>query len=145
MSKPWNELAPRERDALIAEKVMEWVQVHPDLWERPGEQWPAYTGERTIRTPCVSFRPTSDYNACRLADEEIARRGLIEKYQNALVNILDLDMQVFNSAIELNPHHAPEVPENTFEWMGHAYLWLYSHATADQKCHAALKALGVET
>ena len=83
----------------------------------------------------------SSLDAARLVEGEIEHRGLVERYQNVLIEVLGLDMQVFNSAIELNPHFAPSVVSNTFEWRGHASLWLYLRATPAQRAEAAYRVL----
>lgn len=155
MSKPWTEITPRERDVLVAQ-ALGYTIYHYDKDVRANCYYmlmdPDFSpvldgrmGERRFETVAWDDAPpfTTDYNACQLVKQGIARRGLIEKYQDALIDILSLDMQVFNSAIELDPYYAPEVPGNRFEWEGHAYLWLYSQAPPDQCCHAAVKALGV--
>ena len=133
-------LTGRALDARVAAVVLNWSVAdlsyvrtvdgdyyHPD---RDGEGGlPAYS---------------TDPAAARLVEDAIERRGLVERYQDALIEVLGLDMQVFNSAIELDPHGPqPTVPGNTFEWDGHAYLWVFSHATPAQRCRAALIACGV--
>jgi len=124
MTKTWDKMTPRERDALVAEKAMGWIQKHPDLWERPGDQWPAYTGVRVIRTPCMPFHPTIDYNACRLVEDEIERRGkqVQADYVFALAELC-----------------FSEVPT----W-GAEHIARMMHVPPDQKCRAALRAMGTE-
>lgn len=136
----WSDMTPRERDALVG--------VAFELHE-PG--CPAIADDESDevlgdyqRCVCNWLSFTASLDACRLVEGEIAKRGLIEKYQTALIELLDLDMQVFNSAIELNTYNTPNIPNNTFEWEGHAYLWQYTQATAEHRCHAALRAMGVE-
>ena len=125
----WDELTPRERDAHVSIYLFSHVEPTAELLRFPESGAPRYT---------------TSLDACRLVEEEIARRGLVEKYQDALIDILDLTMQVFSSAIELDIHNPPNIPNNYFGWEGHAYLWAYSQATADQRCQAALRAIGVE-
>lgn len=83
---------------------------------------------------------STDHAAARLLEDEIERRGLVEKYQNALIDVFGFDMQVFNSAIEISSHAVcPSIPNNTFQWQGHAFLWALIRATPEQKARAFLE------
>lgn len=138
--KTWDEMAGWERCEIIM-RALGWA--YEARFEGDGAgYWVAPDGVRYISEGLPDFIGSLD--ACRLVEDEIARQGLVEKYQNALIAILNLDMQVFNSAIELDSHFAPEVPGNRFEQEGHATLWLYSQATAEKKCRAAVRALGID-
>lgn len=142
-SKPWSELTPREKDARVAaalgwvdfwsgsDAVCEYLMAYP-----PNEQ---AMGIEAERVPVPPF--TTDRAACQTVLDEIARRGLIEDYQNALIAVLDLDMQVYRHEIEVEGHHPPDVPGNRFDADGHAYLWVFSQASPDQVCEAAVKVL----
>jgi len=84
----------------------------------------------------------SDAIGVRMLEDEIERLGLVESYQDALIAILGFDMQVFNSAIELSPFSdLPRVPNNQFEWDGHAYLWTFHRAEPKQRAQAFLQAI----
>lgn len=131
---------PGDRNETVA-RALGWV--YEPRFEGDGAgYWVATDGTRYISEDLPDFVGSLD--ACRLVEGAIARRGLVEKYQNALIALLGLDMQIFSSVIELNTRQLPEVLGNTFEWEGHATLWLYSQATCDQRCHAALRALGID-
>lgn len=154
--KPWSDMTPRERDALVGEVVMGQTDFEHIgfIWEEgtteDGEDgWdgfycPRCHAEGSRAAVRCARQYTTDIAKAQLVEDEIARRGLIEKYQNALIGLIDLDMQVFNSAIELDTHNPPDIPNNDFEWQGHAFLWRYSQATPEQRCHAACRAVGVE-
>lgn len=135
MSKDWSSLTDRERDAALAQSLG-WVLNPPNV---RGLGWQTPDG-RFLGTDAHPHY-TQSLDAMRTVEDEIERRGLIGRYQNALISVLDLDMQVFNSAIELSPHVAPSIPNNTFEWDGHAYLWRLLHATPAQRAEAAYKTL----
>ena len=80
----------------------------------------------------------------RNLEDEIERRGLVERYQDALIEILGFDMQVFNSAIELSLYgDLPKIPNNSFQWGGHAYLWAFHRATPEQRARAFLEVIKV--
>lgn len=167
----WSDMTPRERDDLIARHLFGYATLlaedsvfGPTLWlhdveavcdGKGGASNCRLLGGRCERLRvdgeirevfvrlCPAFTARMDDGAL-IVEQEIKRRGLIEKYQNALIELLNLDMQVFNSAIELNTHNVPTIPNNDFSWEGHAFLWQYSQAAAEQRCHAALRAVGIE-
>lgn len=83
---------------------------------------------------------------CRcLLMPQILQLGLVERYQNELICVLGLEeeMQVYNSAIEVDEYSHRELPGNVVQ-DGHIYLWLFSQATPEECCHAAIRAFGVE-
>lgn len=90
---------------------------------------------------------TSSLDACAIAEAEIARRGLVRQYIDALMAILfgggtrDV-IAPYNSAIEISARHdLPTVPNNDFEWDGYAYLWYTATATPRQRCEAMVAVL----
>ena len=137
MTKIWGEMTPGERNQAVA-RALGWTYEPPTRMGWTG-YWVATDGQRYISEDLPDFIGSLD--ACCIVEDEIERRGLVEPYQNALIKILDLDMQVFDSAIELDSWQAPEVPGNRFEWEGHASLWLYSRAMPDRRCQAAVEVL----
>jgi hypothetical protein len=120
----WVKLTPDERNMLVGKT----------FWGLTPQQVHLYEDSNYVE----------DYGACHQIENEIERRGLIEAYQNALIDILGLEMQVFNSAIELDSHRVRAIPGNQFQWVGHIELWLFHRATPDQRCLAALRAVGVQ-
>lgn len=140
MDKPWSDMTPRGQSVLTVVNVLGWSGSGEEMYW-PNREW-VWRDRSGLRVE-YQGELVSDPAFARLAEQEIARRGLIERYQNALIAILGLDMQVFNSAIELHTFNAPKIPGNDFEWEGHAFLWCYSQATAEQRCHAAVRAMGV--
>lgn len=145
----------REFDGIVAEKVMGWI------WTRfvgdhkgnivrrpyPGDSSQARMSKRADMTETLGqgwyvdlpHYSSSDADAL-LIDTQIQELGLIEAYQDALIDILSLDMRCFNSAIELGMDEE-RVEGNYFEWAAHGALWKLSHPTPYQKCLAALKAV----
>jgi hypothetical protein len=145
MSMPWSDLTPREKDARVA-TAMGWdLDLGGEVIERTvldGPRRVIFNDDRSANVACPPIPPfTTDHSASHLVLDEIARRGLIERYQDALIAVLDLDMQVFNSAIEVNTRNTPGVPGNTIIRDGHAFLWAFSQATPDQVCEAAVRVL----
>lgn len=69
--KAWTDMAPRERDAAIAERVMGWDFSGPDAYE--------------ARSIVPHY--TTDPVACRLVEDEIERRGLLI---NCLYQLYDM-------------------------------------------------------
>lgn len=133
----WSSMTDRERDAVLAE-AMGWTDIRYQEFQIGSDMY-GLPPDGTQRAPIPGY--TEDLGAARTIEDEIQKRGLIERYQNALIEILNLDMQVFNSAIELDPHGAPAIPNNVFEWEGHAYLWLFSRAAPAQRTEAAYSVL----
>lgn len=141
--RSWEGMSARERDAMVAE----WMGCRVRMLEHPPYGGTCECADRRHSPSLLGplFAYTADHNAARLVEDEVMKRGLIEKYQTALIKILGLGMQVFNSAIEIGSYaDLPDIPNNSFEWDGHAFLWSLLRATPDQKCRAALRAGGVE-
>lgn len=149
-----------EINRLVSERIMSTpVAMAPYAWT--ADDWlsgdtPTQTNVFAIINP--SFKPgnvsppaycipeyATDPEEASILESKILKDGKVEAYQNRLIQVLGLDMIVFNSAIELGYSFVqpPEVPLNTFKWAGHATLWLFSHALPRQKCLAALLAYGM--
>lgn len=119
--KPWGEMTPRERDAALAEGVMGSVPrlSHPIELGHPCTYWSAPRGQWSVfATTPPPF--TTDHDACRLVEDEIERRGLVREYITALGTVINA------------------VPFDDDLWP-----WQHMRATPEQRCHAALIALGV--
>jgi len=154
----------------VATRVMGWTEHSVEdtdvvMWleEREGFvnlQWtgylseilPGFSGDIHTRTDDGGVLSVSDYQSDVWKPDEsiknawkmeavIQERGLVERYVGALIDVLGLDMQPFNSAIELDWWEGPKVPDNSFEYDGYAYLWLLLRASPEDRCRAALLAV----
>lgn len=145
--RPWAELTPNERNELIAQQLMGWTYTTTTVgpggylaegtvlthWYNPSGQRVVpqfrHIGERdgvqayeSIRVPPYSTDPA----AVCLVEDEIERRGLRDAYIEHLLDVIaapDLRLDIWPTAAD---------------------LWKVARATADQRCQAALRALGVE-
>jgi hypothetical protein len=106
-----------------------------------GTSWEKLRIDGEVRELMVRICPAFAGRDVKILEDEVERRGLVEAYQNALIAVLGLDMQVFNSAIELNTLEVPEVRNNTFEWEGHASLWKLIRAAPEQRARAFLEVM----
>lgn len=137
-------------DAEAAQTLHENIARHPcynwlDTDEPKRAGWTDADIAETDRAHYWKVVPsyTLDYFEMRTILDAIEQRGLVERYQNALIDVLGLDMAVYNSAIELISFKNPSIPNNTFEGSGHAALWRFARATHDQICLAAVRACEV--
>lgn len=121
-----NELiAGRELDALIAVSVMGWTvdQRNPAT---------VYSGYDACGQYSAVPSYSTDIAAARLIEDHIELSGRVWPYIEALVAVLDLDIDILPSAIEAGSPHAPDM---------RSFAWDLIRATPEQKCLAALKAL----
>lgn len=153
----WQDMSARERDAMVAEHVMNLEIIHrlwpcgyaPDgsgyeaVWVDEGdENSPWYMSRDAVykvREPGVRpnelgrwCRPvpfyTTDLTAARIVEDEIERRRLQLVYIKRLIELLD----IYDASLRSDQHDL-----STYA------LWQLSRATSDQRCYAALKAVGV--
>lgn len=111
----WDELTPRQRDALVAE-FMGWK------FQRP-THGPCCTCQHCGRhydDCCESCHYTTEREAALPVEDEIERMGLARNYIDELVHIVDV----------------PALDDTLWDWM-------LLRATPDQRCLAALRAKGV--
>jgi hypothetical protein len=118
----WEEMTPRERDALVGERAF------------------AYTVDWEFDAPCVKAlcdqydewgilpHYTADLTAARLVEDEIERRGLQSVYAVHLMTLL-CGGWANNEGLYI-------LEEDD--------LWTLLRATPEQRCRAALRAMGVE-
>ena len=129
----WEEMTPDERNMLIARRGM-GLQV----WRGTLHLNNTPTGEALLycegpdggRLGLPAY--TTDIVAARLVEDEIERRGLVDAYIDALAVLIDPngnDISIFDTIIEMNGRRA---------------LWALLRATPEQRCWAALRAMGVE-
>lgn len=122
MSKAWDEMSERERDALVA-GAMGWTQIKmsdifPDSVRgyAPGAKTeyevPAYTDE-------------DDRNPSKWVEDEIERRGLQSDYGGALAEIAGVSDDFWYDATGDD-------------------VWKIAHVAPADRCRAALRAMGVE-
>ncbi len=116
--KTWDEMTGHERNALVAEEVMGWHE--PFIIDPAGELWGHHPTKGYQAVPLV----TTDHNAAYEMEEEIKRRGLSWHYGKQLH--IDIVCQ-------------GEHLSSTFD-----ECFALAHATLDQRCLAALRAMGVE-
>lgn len=124
MTRTWDEMKPRERDALVAAKIMEWSE--SALRYVRTEDGDYFSGEDGLPDY------TTDYNACREVEDRIERQGLQESYLNALVHICDPDAHPQD---DLDMWRVTSVRTDN--------LWSLVHGAPEQRCRAALRAMGV--
>lgn len=122
-----NKLTGRELDTAVAEQVMGWKRVvSRSAIKRlshygDGDWWHAPNGEGFAENvPPYS----TDHAAAFAVEEEIKRRGWCNEYIVALMELFGIDEQkpVYDGV------WTPTYDE----------LWMFIHATAEQKCRAAL-------
>lgn len=118
--KAWTDMAPRERDAAIAERVMGW-QYNPtnDVWE--GSEIIAGSEGKPIESNF--WHPTTSRWGASAVEDEIERRGGQSQadYVFALAELL--------------------FDEGHGEW-GTAHVMKMMRATSEQRCEAAWRACG---
>lgn len=113
----WQAMTPRDRDALVAEHVMgETVDPSSRAWQD------GYLNEGTYYT--------TDHAAARDVEDEIERRGLKQEYLRALID--DVAPIMFQDAYE------------NFRDDAYDGLWAFTRATPEQRCKAALRAIGMD-
>ncbi len=118
----WDEMKPRERDALVTEKVMEWRK----SYAMPGSAiWSWYLPDNTYAVCDRHPHYTTDHNAAAEVRAEIARRRLHGDFLGHLGSILEVAIPVAKG-------------------IGLKSLWELTNATPEQQCRAALRAVGVE-
>ncbi len=156
---PWAALTARQRDALVAERIMgrdirvasshEWErtedgEIDTEAWDTDGHNGPyclrckygfcifCEGEEGYTKQPCQPYYPhctTSLESACQVEDA-IGQRGLTEQYIDALISVCELD-------------HIRFTGRGTDVQCDHSALWPLIRATPEQRCHAALIACGV--
>lgn len=121
MNKPWSEMLPREKDAFVAQAMgYEVITVTSELQT---------IRHRITGATRVLLHFTLEYQAARLVEEEIERQNLVDRYIEALVDILETgNTNIYGDQWEITS----------------AALFLIRRATPDQICRAALVAFGVE-
>lgn len=136
----WEQLSPRERDCLVGETfggfgadlLAMYRQMHaeqaaagaaPDASVYPYDDIPAEQTESGEAWRGWLPRYTGDLSTAALVEEEVERRRLHGAYLIALFGVLGI-------------YGDPEP-------LGTRSLWMLVHATPDQRCHAALRAVGV--
>jgi hypothetical protein len=126
MGKSWSELSDTERHEVTA-RALGWEERDCNgvkLWFDASGQVSLWGGLALGVLPPFA----TALSACRLVEDEIARRYLVGSYSAALCNILGFDWA------------------DGYEWgqaKRLARVWDIAYASPDQRCHAALKALGV--
>lgn len=113
----WSDMTPREQSALTAVNVLGWSGGEEEMYW-PNREW-VWRDRSGLRVECQG-ELVSDPAFARLAEQEIARRGLQDEYANALAALK---------------------PDS--DWITGERWWLAT-ATAEQRCHAACRAMGVE-
>ena len=121
MGKPWGEMPDRERDAMVAERVMGLALDYEFADIMNGPTVPALPDQYDEWGVLPSF--TTDYNDAHLVENEIERRDLWMAYTCALQGI------VWSG--ECAAYDYPD-----------AAAWCLIRASAAQRCEAALKAIG---
>jgi hypothetical protein len=112
----WDSMTPRERDALVAEKVMEWKE-RVDFDYVDGLIARYVPGTMDV----VNFQPSTDISAAWEVEAIFDQDSEIcEEYAIQLHNVLGLWL------------HEPTTLNNVFQ---------FAHATAEQRCKAALLAV----
>lgn len=92
------------------------------------------TASRRSHWRVVDKYTTTDHDAARLTKDEIEWRDLQSAYVGVLANdILHLHFDIFSSAIERGHPDSLDMSDA---------LWLLLNATPEQRCHAAMKAIG---
>jgi len=132
-------LAGRDLDAAVAEHVL---HCGPDTWPRICEvehhslddEVYCYTcGDSVSVQAQVPPAYSSDIAGAYVMEDALAMHELRDAYMDALLAIVDGEAQIFGSAIECDPyHHGGD---------GWEVAWKLVHATPDQRCRAALKAV----
>jgi len=89
----WEELDETDRDAIVAEKVMQWTltEVKDTFIGELFDHWVEKDG-RGMYAPC-EFLPTTDRNACALVLEEIKSRD-VPANERFVRYLLDLQVDV---------------------------------------------------
>lgn len=136
----WAALTPRERDLLVAEHVMGYRRVTDDTADAAGtrhaneilvppgqslqslQEWLPRRGQIAFGY-FVTERYTERHDAARAIEDAIARRRLYADYCGALAHLVGLD-------------------DRELEDYGSIALWPIVAATPEQRCHAALMAVG---
>lgn len=120
----WDTMTDREKNALVAERVM-----GQHIWREPPFEDCAVlvNAEGVIIGVPPSY--TDNHNDFALVEQELARRGLQEQYIRTVMGMLD--------------RNAEEAVKNL--WYVHtSELWMVHTAPLDIRCKAALRACGVE-
>lgn len=120
MGKTWDEMTPGERNEAVA-RALGWV--YEPRFEGDGAgYWVAPDGMHYISEDLPDFVGSLD--ACRLVEDAIERRGLQEQF-------------VYELAVLCGGPRSRSV----WGWQG---VWRVVCAGAEQKCHAAIRALGID-
>lgn len=130
MTKPWDDMTPRERDTALAQ-ALGYTIYHYDkdyrencyymLMDPNGDPVIAgRSGERKTEAGAWDDAPnfTTDYDDCRLVEDEIEHRNLQDRYAEALFCLVN-DKALFT----------------VVEW------WNLIRATPEERCRAALEVL----
>lgn len=120
MTKPWSEMEPRERDALVAEKIFNLTLNYEFAEELGAPSVPALRDQYDEWGILPEY--TTDHTAVRLVEDEIERRGIDARY-----------LYIKHLILIFNPD-----PEDF------VLTWDLLRATPEQRCLAALRACGVE-
>jgi hypothetical protein len=123
--KPWSELTPRERDALVAEQVFEHKLDYEFAETMGAPTVPALRDGHDEWGILPSY--TTDDNDCRLVRKGMHRRDRAYFYL----------LELYRIACE-SPDMAQIRKLHFWE------CWYMMDATPDQHCLAALRALGVK-
>lgn len=138
MTKTWDEMKPRERDVLTAERVMGITVFYltsprvlfygVDGIDRPcdaGEPYELSGMDGKTPMPLPFF--SQDIRACRLIDDVIEQRGVQQRYIEELASLRGC------------PGSRATMP-TIWSWDG---LWCVMRASPADRCRAALRAMGV--
>lgn len=119
-------LTDRELDAAIAEQIFGGPERNVQWY-----WWKSSTPSLDINPPLYAGPHfSSDIAAAMQVEAEIDRRGLREQYVDALLVVLEFDEAgIFRMAIETGGHDGWNV------------AWSLVHASAADRCRAALKAI----
>lgn len=139
----WEELDSRNKDVLVAEHLMGWV------WQPV----PWMNNEQSMLVPNITFlkhedarvklgmhiyefvpRYTTDWNAFLLVEKRIDTQGLQEKYARALCSVCHV----------LIGNNSLDIEDPGLDYVDIENIWSLVTATLDQRCQAALRAIGVE-
>lgn len=132
-SKPWTEMTARERDALVAEKVMGWI----DFWEGegfvmgypPNEQAMGIEGERAPVPPY-----TTDIAAAWQVLERMTDPSRDDQCTFQMRRITDWDDPTWGYDVRFGRKYDPTRQPDRIAW---------AHTAPEAICIAALKAVGI--
>jgi hypothetical protein len=142
----WAALSPRERDALVAERLGLPLEPPCGYYHRVDDaeysdgRWSGWCYDCGSPIADVAPKPrhyTTDPAAARLVEDEIERRGLRETYAERVVEVIDPDgAEVYTSAIEIGIYTGAHRT-------GPLLVWALLRASPADRCLAALRVLEV--